>query len=79
MDKEIKVVPHYSAPRYETSGAACFDIEIDETYTLNPGELHNFSTGMHVQRYIRSRRAAEKWGKAIEALNTGGSSDEMAN
>lgn len=33
-DKEIKVVSHHSAPRYETSGAACFDIEIAETYTL---------------------------------------------
>lgn len=48
-DKEIKVVTHHSVPRYETSGAACFDIEIDETYTLNPGELHNFSTGLHVE------------------------------
>lgn len=48
-DKEIKVVTHHSAPRYETNGAACFDIEIDETYTLNPGELHNFSTGIHVE------------------------------
>lgn len=48
-DKEIKVVSHYSAPRYETSGAACFDIAIEETYTLNPGELHNFSTGLHVE------------------------------
>lgn len=28
-DKEIKVVSHHSAPRYETSGAACFDIAID--------------------------------------------------
>lgn len=49
MDKEIKVVPYYSAPRYETSGAACFDIAIAEAYTLNPGELHNFSTGLHVE------------------------------
>lgn len=48
-DKEIKIVAHHSVPRYETSGAACFDIEIAETYTLNPGELHNFSTGLHVE------------------------------
>lgn len=49
MDKEIKVVSNHSAPRYETSGAACFDIAIAEAYTLNPGELHNFSTGLHVE------------------------------
>lgn len=49
MDKEIKVMSNYSAPRYETSGAACFDIAIAEAYTLNPGELHNFSTGLHVE------------------------------
>ena len=48
-DKEIKVMTHDSAPRYETSGAACFDIAIAEAYTLNPGELHNFSTGLHVE------------------------------
>lgn len=49
MDKEIKVVSNHSVPRYETSGAACFDIAIAEAYTLNPGELHNFSTGLHVE------------------------------
>lgn len=48
-DKEIKIMAHHSAPRYQTSGAACFDIEIDEEYTLKPGELHNFSTGLHVE------------------------------
>ena len=48
-DKEVKIMAHHSVPRYETSGAACFDIAITETYTLNPGELHNFSTGLHVE------------------------------
>ena len=58
-DKEIKVMTHDSAPRYETSGAACFDIAIAEAYTLNPGELHNFSTGLHVETQKQDARTVD--------------------
>lgn len=36
-------------PEYKTYGSACFDIMVDESYTLKPGELHNFPTGLRAE------------------------------
>lgn len=36
-------------PEYKTSGSACFDILLNESYTLEPNELHNFSTGLRAE------------------------------
>lgn len=36
-------------PEYKTSGSACFDITLNESYTLEPNELHNFSTGLRAE------------------------------
>lgn len=34
---------------YHTSGSACFDIPINEDYTLAPHILHNYTTGLSVE------------------------------
>lgn len=45
----IKAISPYFTPKYETPGSACFDIEIADSFTLQPMELHNFPTGLHVE------------------------------
>lgn len=45
----IKAISPYFTPKYETTGSACFDIEIADSFTLQPRELHNFPTGLHVE------------------------------
>ena len=45
----IKAISPYFTPEYETPGSACFDIAIAHSFTLQPKELHNFPTGLHVE------------------------------
>lgn len=45
----IMAISPYFTPKYETPGSACFDIEIADSFTLQPRELHNFPTGLHVE------------------------------
>lgn len=36
-------------PEYKTKGSACFDITLNESYSLCPGELHNYLTGLRAE------------------------------
>lgn len=45
----IKAISPYFTPKYETPGSACFDIAIADSFTLQPRELYNFPTGLHVE------------------------------
>ena len=45
----IMAISPYFTPKYETPGSACFDIAIAHSFTLQPRELHNFPTGLHVE------------------------------
>ena len=47
--EKIKAISPCFTPKYETLGSACFDIEIDESFTLQPMDLHNFPTGLRVE------------------------------
>ena len=49
--KIFKYYPDSIIPQYQTDGAAGFDLcaHIDEPYTLKPGEIKDFGTGIGVE------------------------------
>lgn len=44
---KFKLAPGARLPEYKTAKAACFDIESLEGATIQPGEVHMFSTGLY--------------------------------
>ena len=47
LRKTIRMVASF-LPEYKTPGSAGFDLYIIEDYSLSPGELHNFHTGVRM-------------------------------
>lgn len=45
----LKVLTISKLPEYKSEGAACFDLSITKGRTLEPNELHNFSTGFKME------------------------------